>query len=338
MAQDFWASSGYRDLGRSEEGWLVPTDDWLRRFLAREELVPPQDAGPREKAMHARLVDKPRLRIGIAEIADVEDEDARENWRHWIAFRDRLLDAGTLEACYLGLFRKAAVDIPPLFVDLIAQAIVRHLLEGCDDPWLARAGELLFRRQRVSAEGGQVLAADATSIEMYAESGGFGDLGRLLKQQNTPLAQVKLDVLSHENAAVYFLRDELHSFLLDLTPGRDGLGSLARVLERWVAHFTGARVAIAPLASVEDERWRWHVGLDTESTAILNALYTGEALDEDRRARLVSLFSLEFADSGDMRADVAGRTVYLGLAVREDRTLKVKPQNLLVGLPLRASD
>jgi hypothetical protein len=39
-----------------------------------------------------------------------------------------------------------------------------------------------------------------------------------------------------------------------------------------------------------------------------------------------------------MRADLAGRPVYLGLAVREDRTLKVKPQNLLVGLPLRASD
>jgi hypothetical protein len=110
------------------------------------------------------------------------------------------------------------------------------------------------------------------------------------------------------------------------------------VLERWVAHFTGARVAIAPVDRVEDERWRWHVGLDTESTAILNALYAGEALDAPRRARLLSLFRLEFADPGDMLAEVAGRPVYLGLAVREDRTLKLKPQNLLVGLPLRAVD
>jgi hypothetical protein len=31
---------------------------------------------------------------------------------------------------------------------------------------------------------------------------------------------------------------------------------------------------------------------------------------------------------------MAGRPVYLGLAVREDRTLKLKPQNLLVNLPL----
>jgi hypothetical protein len=338
VAQDFWASSGYRELARTEEGWLSPTDAWLRRFLAREELTPPEDAGPREKAMHDRLVDKPRLRVGAAEIADVEDADARENWRHWLAFRDRLLAAGTLEASYLGIFRGGEIDIPPLFIDLIAQPIVRHLLEGTEDPWLARAGELLFRRQRVSAEGGQVLSADATSIEMYAESGGFGDLGRLLKKQNTPLAKVKLDVLNHENAAVYFLRDELHSFLLDLTPGREGLDSLARVLERWVAHFTGARVTIAPVDRVEDERWRWHVGLDTESTAILNALYAREAIDDERRARMVSLFRLEFTDPGDMRADVAGRPVYLGLAAREDRTLKLKPQNLLVGLPLHASD
>jgi hypothetical protein len=338
VAQDFWASSGYRELAPTAEGWLAPTDAWLRRILAREELTPPQDAGPRERALHARLVDKPRLPIAITEIEAVEDADARENWRHWIAFRDRLLAAGTLEACYLEVFRRGRVDIPPLFVDLLAQAIVRHLLEGSDDPWLARAGEMLFRRQRVSSEGGQVLAADATAIERYAEGGGFGDLGRLLKKQNTPLAQVKLDVLGHENAPVYFLRDELHSFLLDLTPGRAGLASLARVLERWVAHFTGARVAIAPLGQVEDERWRWHVGLDTESTAILNALYAGEALGEERRARLLSLYRLEFAEAGDMRADVAGRPVYLGLAVREDRTLKVKPQNLLVGLPLRSRD
>jgi len=338
VAQDFWASSGYRDLARTPEGWLAPTDAWLRRFLAREELVPPGDAGPREKALHARLVDKPRLRIGAADIAGLEDADARENWGHWLAFRDRVLAAGTLESCYAGIFRGGAVDLPPLFVDLLAQAIVRHLLDGSDDPWLARAGELLFRRQRVSSEAGQVLAADATSIERYAESGGFGGLGRLIRQQNTPLAQVKLDVLNHENAAVYFLRDEMHSFLLDLTPGREGLDALARVLERWVAHFTGARVAISPAGRVEDERWRWHVGLDTESTAILNTLYAGEALDEARRARLLSLFRLEFADPGDMRADVAGRPVYLGLAVREDRTLKLKPQNLLVGLPLPEGD
>ena len=34
---------------------------------------------------------------------------------------------------------------------------------------------------------------------------------------------------------------------------------------------------------------------------------------------------------------MAGRPVYLGLACRPDRTLKVKPQNLLANLPLRCA-
>ena len=37
--------------------------------------------------------------------------------------------------------------------------------------------------------------ADASTIEAYAETGGFGNLGRLIKQQQTPVATVKMDVL-----------------------------------------------------------------------------------------------------------------------------------------------
>ena len=338
MAQDFWASSGYRLLGRGPEGWLVPGDDYFRHFLARPELVPPPEAGPGERHLHARLLDKPRLGIGDAELASVEDADARENWAEFRRFRDRLLDAGSLEACYVGQFRRAQVDIAPPFLDALAQAIVRGLLEGSADPWLARAGELFFRPQRVSVEGGQVLAADASTIEAYAETGGFGNVGRLLKQQQTQLAPVKMDVLNAENAPFYFLRDELFSFLLDLTPGREGARALATVLERWVAHLAGVRVAVEPVERVADERWRWHAGLDVESTAILNALYLGVAVPDEVRARLVTLFRLEFADPADALPEAAGRPVYLGLALREDHTLRMKPQNLLVNLPLaRAS-
>jgi len=35
-----------------------------------------------------------------------------------------------------------------------------------------------------------------------------------------------------------------------------------------------------------------------------------------------------------MRADLAGRAVYLGMAMGADRKLRLKPQNLLVNLPL----
>ena len=38
-----------------------------------------------------------------------------------------------------------------------------------------------------------------------------------------------------------------------------------------------------------------------------------------------------------MRADVAGAPVFLGLAATADWTLRMKPQNLLMNLPLRVS-
>ena len=329
---DFWASSGFKLLEQGPQG-LQPTDAWFRRFLERDELRPPAEAGPREIALHQRIANEPRAHVDAGELAAVEDEDARDNWTQFLRFRDRVLRHPTLEACYFDLFRANAVDIAPVFVDALVHAIVRAMLDGSEDPWLLRAGEMLFRRQRVSNEGGQVLAADAATLEMYSESGGFGAVGRLLREQ---LPAVKMDVLNRENAPFYFMRDELYSFALDLTPGRDGADALARVLERWVAHMAGVRVAIKPAERVEDERWRWHVGLDIDSTAILNALYNGEAVDAEALEPLVLLFRLEFRESSDALAEMAGRSVYLGLAVRPDRTLKVKPQNLLVNLPFAA--
>jgi hypothetical protein len=93
-------------------------------------------------------------------------------------------------------------------------------------------------------------------------------------------------------------------------------------------------VAIEPLARVDDERWRWHLGLDVDSSAILDALYRGEPVPDSELERLVLLFRLSFDDPADARPQIAGRPVYLGLGVRPDRTLRMKPQNLLVNLPL----
>jgi hypothetical protein len=46
---------------------------------------------------------------------------------------------------------------------------------------------------------------------------------------------------------------------------------------------------------------------------------------------------MEFADPSLMRPEIAGRPVYLGMAVDTGSTLRVKPQNLLFNLPLAAS-
>jgi Family of unknown function (DUF6352) len=334
VAQDFWASSGFTLLERRGEGLRV-TDEWLARFLAREELAPPPEAGPGERALHAKLAAAPRAPVGDEELAAVEDDDARENWRHFLRFRERIERFPTLERAYVDLYRSGSdVDLAPFFIDALAQAILRAALDGTDDPWLCRAGELFFRRQRVSTEAGQVLAVDATTVEMYAETGGFGNVGRLLRRQSVGMPSVKMDVLNHENAGFYFMRDELYGFAIDLTSGRDGSRALAHALALWVRRLLGVDVSIEPVTEVVDERWRWHVGLDQDSTAILNALYRGEGVDPAETQRLIGLFRLDFRDAADTTAEMAGKPVYLGLACRPDRTLKMKPHNLVANLPL----
>lgn len=335
--QDFWISSGYNDLRRVTSGaaraWLEVTPAWITRLLARPELAPIAESCAGERALHAALSTDPLRAVGESDLANIRDADAGDNYRHFLAFRDGLVAAGTLEAWYLGVFRTGRIELPPLFIDLVCQAILRGILDGCEDVHQLRAGEMFYRRQRVSVEQGQVLAGDAESIEYFAETGGFGNLGRLLSQQNTPMRTFQLDVLNHETAQLYWLADERYKYVLDLTQGRDGLFALATVLEQWVRHFTGIGVRITPQQQVADEAWRWHIGLDVTATALLNDLYEGREVEPERLERLISLFRLEFDVPAEMRADVRGRPVYLGLAMTADHVLKLKPQNLLLNLP-----
>ena len=64
--------------------------------------------------------------------------------------------------------------------------------------------------------------------------------------------------------------------------------------------------------------------------------YKGEDVGEARLARLLSLFRLEFREPKEMREDIAGRPIYLALCMDENGLLRLKPQNLLVNLPLAA--
>ncbi len=333
--QNFWTASGFYTLVKNDHGWLRVTPDYLRFILARPELAPLAESGPREVALHALLIDDPLRKVSPDELVAIEDADARGNYVYFLKLRKALLDAVTLERFYLQSFRKGIIDLPPVFLEFAAQAIVRGLLDGIDDPYEVRAGEMFFRRQRISIEGGQVLAADAETIQMFAETGGFGSVGRLIAQQGTALASVNMDVMSHENAQLYWLRENRYSYLLDLTYGRAGEQALARLLARWVKHFLGVGVSVEAQPNIEDDAWRWHIGLDAESTRILNDLYEDNDVDEARLKRLVLLFRLRFDDAVDMRADVAGKPVYLGLAITEDNVLKLKPQNLLINLPLK---
>lgn len=332
MEQDFWRDSGWRLLDRSN-GRLSVTDAYIAAYVARPELAPPDDACSAEKALYASLSQNPRVDMGDDVIASIADPDGRENFKVFRAHRDRLTGFGSLEESYLRAY--ADRDPPPaLFAAHMAQAILRDALDGDDDPFKARAAELFFREQKASVEEGRVRLADQATVEMLSATGGFGDLGKLIAEAQTPLREVSLDVLTKEHAEMYWARSEQFDTVIDLTFGQPGLDAFARCLEAWVNRFLGVAVSVQPVAQINDEKWRWHVGLDAEATSILNALYAGESLGEDVLRRILALFRLEFLEKDAAAADMRGKPIYLGLAMDTEGVVRMKPQNLLLNLPL----
>jgi len=331
---DFWPSCGYRLLKAGSDGRLTLTEDFLRSLLLRPELAPVAESCTAELALHDKLVAAPRAPVTASELASIADVDSRENYAIWLRFRERLAAAPSIEAAYRGLFRDG-VDVPPLFVRQLTQILLRHILGDAADPLQARAAEMLFRPQKIAVVGdGAVMAADEMAVELLATTGAFGSLGELLRQNQTPPRTADLDVLDAANAATYWDRDERFDLAISLNRGRPELAALCRVLEKWIAHFLGVAVTISPEREIDDRRWVWHVGLDAEASALLNDLYNRVDVDEARMGRLLCLFQLTFADPAAMRPAIAGRPVYLAMAMDQDRRLKLKPQNLLLNLPL----
>jgi len=278
-------------------------------------------------------MEAPRREVPEAEIGAVQDEDARHNYRMLLRFRDRLLAAGTVEGCYMGLF-KGTIDVPPLFIDQLAHVVLRNLLEGCDDPLKLRAAELFWRQQKATLQDGHVLLADLETVAMHAAGNRYGNLGKLIVEAQGSIGKVELDVLDRANAALYWERESRHDTVISLTYGRAALDALCRMIEAWVLHFHGVQVAVTPLRKIEEVRWAWHIGLDAESTEILNALWAGDPVEQGRMRNIVALFGMRFAEPAAMRPDIAGRTVYLALSANAEQEVRMKPQNLLINLPL----
>jgi Family of unknown function (DUF6352) len=277
-------------------------------------------------------MEHPQRAVPARELEPVRDPDARHNYEVVLRFRDRLLQSGTLEGCYMGLF-KGGVDIPPLFVDQMAHVTLRNILDGCDDPLQLRAAEVFFREQKATIHDGHVLLADLETVDMHASGSKYGSLGRLIVEAQGATAKAELDVLDRQNAALYWERESRHDTVVSFTYGRPALDAFCRAMEAWIFHFQRIEVRISPIRNIEEPRWAWHIGLDAESTAILNALWAGEQLDAGRMRRILALFRLEFADPAEMRRDIAGRSVYLALASDENDQVKMKPQNLILNLP-----
>ena len=278
-------------------------------------------------------MENPRREIYEQHLHAIEDADARDNYRILMRFRDRLLAAGTVEGAYMNLF-KAPIDVPPMFIDQLAHVIVRNVLDAAEDPLRLRAAELFFREQKATLQDGHVLLADLETVEMHAAGSRYGSIGRLIVEAQGELGSVDLDVLDRANAGIYWSRDSKHDTVISLTYGRPALDAFSRVLENWVAHFFSVQVKVKPIRKIDEPRWAWHVGLDVESSAILNELWAGGEVEQGRMRNILALFALTFDDAALMRRDIAGRTVYLALSCDADQVVRMKPQNLLTNLPL----
>jgi hypothetical protein len=274
----------------------------------------------------------PRLVITDKQLEAVEDADARDNYRVLMRFRQKLLDAGTIEGCYMSLF-KAPIDIPPMFVDQLVHVILRNILDGTDDALRLRAAEVFFREQKATIQDGHALLADQETVDLHASGNRYGSIGRLIVEAQGDLAKVDLDVLDRANAALYWERESRHDTVISLTYGRPALDAFCRVMEAWVWHFLNVKVQVKPIRKIEEAPWAWHIGLDAESSAILNELWAGTQIEQGRMRNILALFEMRFDDPAAMRGDVRGRSVYLGLSC-EEGVVKMKPQNLLTNLPL----
>jgi hypothetical protein len=320
MSRDFWLSCGHHLLDRDSHGRLLLTDDFLKAYFARPELLPPDDACAAELQLRRCLLANPRQSISPGRLASLGDIDARDNWQLVLEWRDHLLRHATLEDAYLDIARHGR-RFPHLFINQLVQVILRNLLDESDDSFVLRAAELFFRSQQLVSLNGCLISADA---ETYADLGSrsASPLNALLGLSGG----AEMDVLDERNADSYWERSDRFDLGLDLSAGRRGLAALGEVISRWIRHLLALQATVLPLTEVHEVDLTWYVGLDAEATRLGDALWAGESLDELAKRRLVGLYQLDLASEP--------APIYLILAMSPQMTLYLKPQNLLTGLPL----
>jgi hypothetical protein len=328
-ARDFWLSCGHHLLDRAGDGGLLVTDEFLKAYLARPEIAPPPEACSAERELHGALLLDPRRPVSASRIAEIADADARENWAQLIDWRDHLANHATLEASYLEIVRRS-LKFPHVFINQLVHVILRNMLEGCDDVFVLRTAELFFRPQKLALRGDALVAADEEAVSKI-DPVSASPLASLLGLT----AADEIEVLEDANAEGYWERSDRFEMALDLTAGGRGLAALAIVAERWISHLLAIDVEIEPVAEVCDAPWAWYVALDAEATRIGDALWNGEGPGDAKGARLVGLYRLNFVDLSDVIEEIRGEPIYLLTAVTADGILRLKPQNLVTGLPIR---
>lgn len=318
---DFWLTSGWHLISRDDGGQHVPGADFMAAYFQRPEVAIEDESCDAERALNNKLTESPFSVVEEAELAAIRDHDVVENYSAILRFRDFLAEYPSLDSAYMAAAKGAKISFPPLFMEHLCHIILRGILDGETDPMKLRAAELLFRDQAVTLDDGRIMIADNSTVQLQADP-------------SSPRREAAIDILNSENAMEYWDRSDRFDTSIDIAFTQPGLDALARVLEAWVGHFLSLSCRITPMVRIEDEQWRWHIGLDADSTSILNDLYHGEEVSEDRLKQILCLFKLEASER--LVPEMTGVPIYLGIAMNNAGVIRLKPQNLLVNLPLAA--
>ena len=322
---DFWLTSGWHLLDKDKSGCLVPTEDFMRAYFYRPEVAPIEESCEAEIELHKKLVEAPFVKVEKRDLDLIKDKDVVFNYEVILKFREFLSNYATLEAAYLAISRGQSINFPPLFVDQLVQIILRNILNENSFALQVRASELFFRTQVVTIAEDEIMVADEAVVQLQAEQ-------KNIDTNKPNQLEVDIDILRESSADNYWERSDKFDTSIDLAYTKPGLDALARVIEKWIFHFLSIEVSVQPMQKIEDDKWSWHLGLDSDATSILNDLYEGADVSEDRLKQILCLFQLEAKDG--FKESMQGKPVYVGLAMGEKSIIKFKPQNLLTNLPL----
>ena len=121
--------------------------------------------------------------------------------------------------------------------------------------------------------------------------------------------------------------------LLDLGGPLDGRAALGRAMASFVRHMLGFEIEIAPLPRIDTPEFDWFIGLDPDATRIGNAMWQGAEVPEAQQ--LLALYRAVPAEDAPVLPQMQGKPIYLMLAANAEGRVRMKPQNLLLSLPLR---
>jgi hypothetical protein len=225
---------------------------------------------------------------------------------------------------------KGAGSLPPIFLQHLTHVIARNAFDECEDGRVLRAAECFFRPQRITFHEGLVLLADEEAISTHEHD-----------RKNSPLlnmlggaAVTELEILTDENAATYKARSDAHDLVFDLTHLDKGRAAFAEAMAIWTRHLLGFAPDYTPVDQFSDEPMGWFISLDPDGTTLGNKVWAGEALGEEDRARVLALFTFTLPDHPRIKADKRGKKGFAVLGSNAEKLLRLKPQNLIAGLPL----